>query len=220
MLSQNIHYPVYPYFIPSARLNYTVPQNYVFLLWKLKCLPAKGIQWNPALRQNSCKWRTVKEIFEVISISQRSFLSSFFYPKLYRRIRKKLWYMATWFFIWASLFLSMTSSPAANRPIYKWYWTKTEENGDFLQFSFKSSISALITGTIDLISIFYFKMSLISPIFLSTQVILTVPLQITNNLTTFSFMMELTLSSVSHTKMKLQFNLHNYTLSIATEEKN
>lgn len=131
--------------------------------------------------------------------------------------------MATWCFrlsIWTSLFLSMTSSPAANRPVYKWYWTKTEGNGDFLQFSFKSAISALIIGTIDLISIFYLKMSLTSPIFPSTQVILTVLLQMTNNLTMFSFMMELTLSSVSHTKMKLQFNLHSYTLSIATEEKN
>lgn len=63
-------------------------------------------------------------------------------------------------------------------------------------------------------------MSLTSPIFPSIQIILRVSLQISNNLTTFSFMMELTLSSVSHTKMKLQFSLLVYTLSIATEEKN
>lgn len=35
----------------------------------------------------------------------------------------------------------------------------------------------------------------------------------------FSYMMELTLSSVSHTKIKVQFHLFIYTLSTLTEEK-
>lgn len=74
-------------------------------------------------------------------------------------------------------------------------------------------------GTIYLISIFYLKMPLTSPIFPSTQIVLPISLQISKNLTTFSFMMELTLSSVSHTKMKLQFHVLIYTLSIVTEEK-
>lgn len=63
-------------------------------------------------------------------------------------------------------------------------------------------------------------MSLTSPIFPSTQIILRIYLQVSNNLTTFSFMRELTLSRVGHTKVKLQVNLLIYSLSIVTEEKN
>lgn len=139
MPSQIFHYPLYLYFIPTARLNYTVPRNDIFLLWKLKCIPFKGILQNSSLRRNSCIWLYKKTLKSLGSPS-----GLFFH--LFSALSCRSGNLGKGYGIWQCGVPHFSFEFHYSCPwllvllqmeyLFNWYRTKTEEKGDLLHSSF------------------------------------------------------------------------------------
>lgn len=131
--SHIFHYPLYSYFIPTARLNYTVPWNDIFLLWKLKCIPFKGILQNSSLRWNYCVWLYKKPLKSLVSLSVLFF-------HLFSALSCRSGNLGKGYGIWQCGVPHFSFGFHYSCPwllvllqmeyLFNWYGTKTEEKGD------------------------------------------------------------------------------------------